>query len=886
MVASRRDLASSWSFASALAAVAAGEKPTDVVSSLQFKIARQVRQRQQRGIQLLTESVTAADEAAAPAAAEDTPARKRARPADSAPSAAATSSTPSASASAASLAARDAVAMSRAAAAALSAADAKSFDDLNLSRPLLAAVKQLGWTAPTPIQARAVPIAMSGRDVLGSAVTGSGKTGAFLLPVLERLLFRDRRLPVTRVLIVLPTRELATQCFEVCRKLSAHTDVRSALVVGGMSLPVQAAELRTRPDIVIGTPGRLIDHLLNSPSVDCDDVDVLVLDEADRLLDMGFADQVEEVVKLCPKSRQTLLFSATMTKDIQSLVKLSLRDPQSVSADPLFDMAGTLTQEFLRIRPGRDDDRFPSVLALCMRGFGSGTIVFCQRKLDAHRLALILGLAGLAVAELHGNLTQRQRLEALEAFREGRAGVLVATDVAGRGLDIRGVRTVINADMPRDLTTYVHRVGRTARAGMEGRAITLVGERSRVVMKEAVKRAKRNVKSRALPPGVLEEYREIVEGMRGDITAILDDERVEREARAAETEATRAQNMVLHEDEIHSRPARQWVMSERQKTMIRRAHRNAAEEAEAKGLVEGVGLAGALAALQRASEAEGALLAEGEEDGRTEARQRLSVRDRKAQKLAEIRLRREEAKAKKDKKLHRMTRAKRRREEFREEMRRDVAQASREAGKVAGTDEEEAAATKAAAARKRLVMASSEGQRATARKSKREARKAAAELGVAPLAVERSVAKTVAKTMALSKKKKGEAAVKARLTLRAVGGDAVKAATDRFHLAADLGRRTEQSQAADSEGGNVLATRVAGLAPSRRGVAPVDTLAKRGGRSAAKGAASSSSSSSSSGTAAAAASSATGLEGSSKGRRGGKPGSNSFKSKSQYKRHK
>jgi ATP-dependent RNA helicase DDX27 len=320
---------------------------------------------------------------------------------------------------------------------------------------------------------------MAGHDVCGSAATGSGKTAAFLLPVLERLLYRPAKHAATRVLVVTPTRELAVQCHVVCKKLGQFTDITAGLIVGGLSLKVQAAELRARPDIVICTPGRMIDHVRNTASVHLDDIDVLVLDEADRLLEMGFMDEVEELVRMCPAGRQTLLFSATMTSEVDKLAKVSLNKPVRVSTDPLFDLADRLSQEFVRIKPSRIHDREPIVCSLLSRSFPSGVIVFTRTKRVAHRLMILLSLLGMKCGELHGDLTQRQRLEALENFREATIDILIVMDLAARGLDIQGVKTVINFEMPRDLTTYVHRVGRMARAGRGGCAVTLIEERHR-----------------------------------------------------------------------------------------------------------------------------------------------------------------------------------------------------------------------------------------------------------------------------------------------------------------------------------------------------------------------------------------------------------------------
>lgn len=459
----------------------------------------------------------------------------------------------------------------------------ETFAEMNLSRPILKAIQALGYKTPTPIQQRTVPLALAGHDICGSAVTGSGKTAAFLLPILERLLFRPTKVAAIRVLILVPTRELATQVHSMACQLAQFCvpPIRAACVVGGLSLKAQEAELRTRPDIVVATPGRMLDHIRNTMSVAVDDVDVLVLDEADRLLEMGFEAEVTEVVRACPAGRQTLLFSATMTARVDTLVKLSLRKPVRITTDPLYDMAGKLVQEFIRIRPGRESDREAIVLSLMVRSFaGGGVLVFTTNRRNAHRLAIIAGLAGLKVAELHGNLTQRQRLEALENFRESKVDYLIATDLAGRGLDIAGVRAVINDDMPRDLASYVHRVGRTARAGRAGVSVTLVREVGRPNMREIVKRAALNVRARTVPQEIITAYRTKIESWDDDIKTIYQAEREEKELRLAEMEVNKASNLLQFEDEIKSRPARTWFQSAAEKEAIKRA----AAEAKLAGI--------------------------------------------------------------------------------------------------------------------------------------------------------------------------------------------------------------------------------------------------------------------------------------------------------------
>jgi len=285
-----------------------------------------------------------------------------------------------------------------------------SFSAMNLSRPLLRALTALSLTVPTPIQARAIPLALLGRDILGSAVTGSGKTAAFIVPILERLCYRDRGRngQASRVLVLCPTRELAVQCEAVGRALAEKggMDVRFALLVGGLSLNAQAHTLRTLPDILIATPGRLIDHLTNTPSFTLSALDVLVIDEADRMLEAGFTDELEEIIKACPRSRQTMLFSATMTDSVDELVKLSLDRPIRLFVDPKRNTASELTQEFVRIRT--DASRSPSLLALCKRTVRERCIIFFRSKALAHQMRVVFGLCGLKAAELHGNLPQEQ----------------------------------------------------------------------------------------------------------------------------------------------------------------------------------------------------------------------------------------------------------------------------------------------------------------------------------------------------------------------------------------------------------------------------------------------------------------------------------------------
>eukprot|EP01123_Difflugia_compressa_P001713 TRINITY_DN1212_c0_g1_i1.p1 TRINITY_DN1212_c0_g1~~TRINITY_DN1212_c0_g1_i1.p1 ORF type:complete len:788 (-),score=221.96 TRINITY_DN1212_c0_g1_i1:62-2425(-) len=456
-----------------------------------------------------------------------------------------------------------------------------NFEALHLSRPIVKAISEIGWKTPSPIQSQVIPIALSGRDIAASAVTGSGKTGAFVLPILERLLFRDTRISTVRVLILTPTRELAAQCHSVINNLSKYTnDIRCALVLGGLSLSQQSVELRSRPDIIVATPGRLIDHLLNTPSFGLEQLEILVLDEADRLLELGFKEEIEQIVRLCPVGRQSMLFSATMTEKVSQLAALSLHRPVRVSTDPLLATSKKLQQEFVRIRKSNESDREAVLLALCLRTFKSAVLIFFREKILAHRMKIIFGLAGLSAAELHGNLTQLQRLDALEKFRDGQVNFLLATDLASRGLDIVGMQTVINYTMPNTEEIYVHRVGRTARAGMKGRAVSLVGDTGyeRNLLKHIIKHSTKNsCKHRVVPHDFVLKCKESIESMAQSIEEVILLEKEEKAARIAEMEVTKVENIMKHQQEIVSRPARTWFVTENEKAQTRAKSKQAYE---------------------------------------------------------------------------------------------------------------------------------------------------------------------------------------------------------------------------------------------------------------------------------------------------------------------
>ena len=341
------------------------------------------------------------------------------------------------------------------------------FNELVASESMRAALRALGWTKPTPIQQKAIPPVRTGRDIVGIAQTGTGKTGAFLLPTLERI---ESGEPGLRMLVLCPTRELAQQVAQDARELGSQAGLWAVEIVGGMPMRPQVRDLRANPDIVVATPGRLIDHM-GRRNVDLSRVEVLVLDEADRMLDMGFRPQLEEILRVLPTKRQTLLFSATMPNGVHALALRILKDPEWVSVSPQRMAAETVEQVVYPVRPEKKADL---VAELLDREGMDQVLIFTRTKIGADALGTRLERAGVSVGVMHGDRNMKQRMKALEAFDEGHIRVLVATDVAQRGLDIEGISHVINYDVPQDPEDYVHRIGRTGRAGAKGDAITLM----------------------------------------------------------------------------------------------------------------------------------------------------------------------------------------------------------------------------------------------------------------------------------------------------------------------------------------------------------------------------------------------------------------------------
>ncbi len=339
-----------------------------------------------------------------------------------------------------------------------------SFYGLGIAPALLEILERLKFTTPTPIQANAIPAAIEGKDIVGIAQTGTGKTLAFGIPMIQRLSQLKRQ-----GLVVLPTRELALQVEEVLRKVGQTIGLRTAVLIGGASMYPQLQALSRKPHIIIATPGRLLDHM-NQRSVRLDGVGILVLDEADRMLDMGFAPQIKKILNALPgpENRQTLVFSATMPPEIMKIAAAHMKLPVRVEIAPAGTTADRVTQELFIVQK----DLKVSLLQKLLETYKGATLVFTRTKHEAKKVTRYLRAAGINAAEIHSNRSLAQRREALEGFKSGRYRVLVATDIASRGIDVVGIELVVNFDLPSTSDDYVHRIGRTARAGALGHAIS------------------------------------------------------------------------------------------------------------------------------------------------------------------------------------------------------------------------------------------------------------------------------------------------------------------------------------------------------------------------------------------------------------------------------
>ncbi len=358
-------------------------------------------------------------------------------------------------------------------------AEELTFSNFGFAEPILRAILEQGYTKPTPIQAQAMPHVMQNRDVMGAAQTGTGKTAAFVLPILQNILplasssASPARHPI-RALVLTPTRELADQVADNAFKYAKYTDIRTAVVFGGVDMSAQTALLRSGVELLIATPGRLLDHITQK-TANLSQVQFLILDEADRMLDMGFLPDLQRIISLIPAQRQTLLFSATFSPEIKKLAQSYLRDPVTIEVARQNAAADTVQQIIHMVPSDQKKDAVIKVLnARIQKGLSRQAIVFTNSRIGCSKLASALERGGIKAGAIHGDKSQIERMQILESFKKGTMDVLVATDVAARGLDIADMPCVINHELPFSAEDYVHRIGRTGRAGAQGDAIALV----------------------------------------------------------------------------------------------------------------------------------------------------------------------------------------------------------------------------------------------------------------------------------------------------------------------------------------------------------------------------------------------------------------------------
>ena len=366
---------------------------------------------------------------------------------------------------------------------------APSFRGLGIAPNLLTVLDTLKLDSPTPIQLKAIPAAINGEDVIGIAQTGTGKTLAFGIPLLQSIAQNKGH-----ALVLLPTRELALQVYESFANFAKPLGLRGAVLIGGASMGAQISDLRRGPDVIIATPGRLLDHM-NQGTVNLSNITFLVLDEADRMLDMGFLPQIREVLKAVPRERQTCLFSATLSREIVEIANKQMRTPLSIQVSPPGTTADKVSQEFFIVRK----DEKPRLLEHILARYNGSTIVFSRTKYGATRIMKAVQAMGHTAAEIHSNKSLGQRREALDGFKNGKYRILVATDIAARGIDVKGIELVVNYDVPAASEDYVHRIGRTARAGAKGHAISFAMPDEKGAIRSIERLIRRQIPVTAMP---------------------------------------------------------------------------------------------------------------------------------------------------------------------------------------------------------------------------------------------------------------------------------------------------------------------------------------------------------------------------------------------------
>lgn len=464
-----------------------------------------------------------------------------------------------------------------------------SFCDFNFSKLILKGLADLEYFHPTKVQEKVIPIILRGNDVLVNAETGSGKTACFLLPIIQKIISNKNSKTEIKSLIILPTRELALQCSEMLQSFTKHLEgITYVLICGGMSIETQINQLKITPDIIIATPGRLIDMLYNYKSLSLESINILVLDEADKLLELGFKDAIIELLNLIKDNhnRQTLLFSATLNLKVADLSKYALKSPAKIKMASSAILSN-LKQNIIRMRFKKPDTtkefkksnneeentfekRMSYLIEVLQEGKKKRTIVFFNTKKDCHKAYIILKQYNLLSAELHADIQQTDRIKSLDQFQKGLIPYLLATDIAGRGIDIEKVRYVINFQMPLMSDRYIHRIGRTARKGYLGEAITICDENDRQLLKKLIKKEKFTLNVINIENNKIKQVYKNLLLTKPQINELLAEDEMEKELDLAELDVEKAMNIKMHSDEIHNRPKKQWFQTKRQKRDIQK----------------------------------------------------------------------------------------------------------------------------------------------------------------------------------------------------------------------------------------------------------------------------------------------------------------------------
>ena len=461
-----------------------------------------------------------------------------------------------------------------------------SFTNFNLSKLIIKALSEMEYYTPTKVQEKVIPIALNGHDIFVNSETGSGKTACFLLPIVQRIIFsrnskenkknkNENNIIQNQALIIVPTRELALQCNEMLTQFLKYIDLNFVFLCGGLSVENQLKQMKNKiPDIIITTPGRLLDLIYNNKNLSLEHVNILVLDEADKLLELGFKDAIFEILELIKKNknRQTLLFSATLNPKLLDLGEHALNNPIKIKIAQSAILTN-LSQSIIRIKfanleQNNYEKRMAYLLSIIKQKKLNRTIIFFNTKQDCHKCILYFSKFGLdSCVELNGDKSQTERIKSLEDFQKGNVKFLIATDIAGRGIDIEKVKCVINFQMPLIGERYIHRVGRTARKGYVGEAITICDDKERLLIKKIFKKEKVDIKVKPIKINndeIKDLYKKIIK-IKDEIDNKIIDEKAEKQFEMAEKDIEKTMNIKLHQNEIKNRPKKIWYETTKEK---------------------------------------------------------------------------------------------------------------------------------------------------------------------------------------------------------------------------------------------------------------------------------------------------------------------------------